>query len=88
MNEKVREQLADLLVSLHLRLADEEQITMTDRNEIVVEFVKRCMEELANETDGLDRKKGVVQLISLFLDKFEGIRTLKPEDQGQLRITT
>jgi hypothetical protein len=38
------------------------------------------MEELGSENNGQDRKQGVVYLISLFLDRFEGIRELRPED--------
>jgi hypothetical protein len=53
---------------------------MEDRKQIVVEFVQRCMEELGSENNGQDRKQGVVYLISLFLDRFEGIRELRPED--------
>ena len=81
-NQRTREQLAELLVSLHLRLESNEEsgVTMEDRKQIVVEFVQRCMEELGSENNGQDRKQGVVYLISLFLDRFEGIRELRPED--------
>jgi hypothetical protein len=53
---------------------------MEDRKVIVQEFVQRCMEELAVNSDKSDHKMGVVYLVSLFLDRFEGIRELKPED--------
>jgi hypothetical protein len=53
---------------------------MEERKNIVVEFVERCMEELGSESNTQYRKQGVVYLISLFLDRYEGIRDLKPED--------
>ena len=36
------------------------------------------MEQLKPELEGND-KRGIIQLLSTFLDRFEGIRPLKPE---------
>ena len=47
------------------------------------------MAELSNESEeAIDRKKGVIQIISLFLDRFEGIKTIKPENPMAARFPT
>jgi hypothetical protein len=39
------------------------------------------MAELSDNSEkAVDRKKGVIQIISLYLDRFEGIRQIKPEN--------
>jgi hypothetical protein len=47
------------------------------------------MVELSNESkEAVDRKKGVIQIISLFLDRFEGIKSIKPENPMAARFPT
>jgi hypothetical protein len=47
------------------------------------------MAELSSESEeAIDRKKGVIQIISLFLDRFEGIKEIKPENPMAARFPT
>ena len=73
--------MAELLVDLHLKLdSDETFFTMEERHNTTVEFVERCMEELNSKMENVDSKKSVINLICLFLDRFEGIRPIKAEN--------
>jgi hypothetical protein len=47
------------------------------------------MAELSDGSAGaVDRKKGVIQIISLYLDRFEGIKAIKPENPIAARFPT
>ena len=52
---------------------------------MIESFVKRCMTMLITESNS--DKKAVTQLLSLFLDSFEGIRPLKQELMSYARLT-
>ena len=76
-NEKAKEASQELLVELHLKL-DRETLDMGYRMKVIQYFINQCMEQLKPEQGGSD-KRGIIQLISTFLDRFEGIKPLKPE---------
>jgi hypothetical protein len=82
-NEKVKEVVHELLVDLHLKF-DHANVTQEHKAQVLSKFIDRCMQELENETS--NGKKAAVQLISLFLDRYEGIRPILPENAIAQRL--
>jgi len=72
-NLKARDTLAELLVDVHLNLSrDEKDFSPTQRQQIAIQFIDKCM--IPNPS----AITGVIHLLGLFLDRYEGIRPLKP----------
>ena len=63
---------------MHLKL-DKNVVDKEYKVQVIQLFVKRCMDQLKGETEDAADKRGIVQLLSTFLDRYEGIRPLKPE---------
>lgn len=82
-NEKAREESGDLLVDLHLRLVP--TYDAPARRQIMLAFISRSfklMVELSRDikADGSEPKLvGIIQVLSKFLNKYEGKKPIKPE---------
>lgn len=75
----------ELLVDLHLKF-DYATVTQEHKVQVLTCFVERCMHELEADST-LACKKSAVQLISLFLDRYEGIRPILPEAAVAQRLS-
>lgn len=80
-HEKVKEVVHELLVDLHLKF-DHNNVTLEHKAVVINRFIEQCMLELeATESfsESQNGGKGAIQLISLFLDRYEGKRPIMPE---------
>ena len=66
----------DLLVDLHLKF-DADKITLEHQSQIWADFIKSCMQQLDSPDDRL--VSNTLQLLSKFLDRYEGKKTFKTE---------
>jgi len=78
-------------VSLHLKF-DNQTATSEHKETVIASFIQRCMGLLnspagKSPSDTVNDKKAVTQLLSLFLDRYEGIRPLKLELSSYARLT-
>jgi hypothetical protein len=76
LNERSRDESMDLLVDLHLKF-DHQAINPQDQIQIWTSFIDTCMRNLGSDNDNL--VTNTIQVLSKFLDKYEGKKTLKPE---------
>lgn len=84
-SEKVKDIVHELLVDLHLKF-DHANVTYEHKAAVLDSFVQRCMHELDDEAS--TGKKAAIQLISLFLDRYEGIKPILPEAAIAQRLNT
>ena len=75
-NERSREESMDLLVDLLLKV-DNQKVTIEEQHKIWSEFVDENMHLLDSDNEVL--VSNTLQLLSKFLDRYEGKKTLKPE---------
>lgn len=75
-NERTKEDSMDLLVDLHLKF-DAEKITVEHQSKIWGDFIQSCMQQLDSADDRL--VSNTLQLLSKFLDRYEGKKTFKAE---------
>jgi hypothetical protein len=75
-NERSREESMDLLVDLHLKF-DPAKISQEEQLSIWSSFIEYCMQALDSENDTL--VSNTLQLLSKFLDRYEGKKALKQE---------
>lgn len=79
--EKVKSFVHELLVDLHLKF-DHQNDTLGHKVSVISRFIEECMQELESEDNSENPqsgKKGAIQLISLFLDRYEGKKPILPE---------
>lgn len=90
-NQKARDLSQKLLVATSLSWAEG---TLKDEKKVIIDaFIKRCMSILNQDADQPNvintsegaasetQKKAVMSLLSLFLNSYEGIKELKPEQK-------
>lgn len=77
-NERTRDDSMDLLVDLHLKF-DSEKINVEHQSQIWSNFIQSCMQQLESPDDRL--VSNTIQLLSKFLDRYEGKKTLKTENK-------
>ena len=75
-NERSREESMDLLVDLLLKV-DNQKVTIEEQHKIWSEVVDENMHLLDSDNEVL--VSNTLQLLSKFLDRYEGKKTLKPE---------
>lgn len=83
-NERSREESMDLLVDLHLKL-DPSSVTVEQQHQIWSSFVDYCMQALDSPNGTL--VASTLQLLSKFLDRYEGKKALKPEMKHSMYST-
>ena len=74
-NDKVREESMDLLVDLHLKF--DGRVSLDEQKIIWAEFIEKCMKNLESGDQNLI--SNTILLLSRFLDRYEGKKSLKPE---------
>lgn len=66
----------DLLVDIHLKF-DTDKITLEHQSQIWADFIQSCMQQLDSPDDRV--VSNTLQLLSKFLDRYEGKKTFKTE---------
>ena len=74
-NEKSREEAMELLVDLHLKF--DQVVSYEDQVKIWTNFTENCMNNLESEKDNVI--SNTIQLLSRFLDRYEGKKVLKTD---------
>ena len=64
-------------MDLHLRLSGD--YDSTAKKEIMEAFIQRCMSFLKTNSDQSNSVLNIIQILSEFLDRYEGKRPIKPE---------
>jgi len=82
-NGKAKEMSQELLIDLHLKF-DDRSVPIEQKIEILTSFVETCMKELEN--NDIEKSKGVIKLMSTFLDCYEGKKSLKPEHMFAIKF--
>ncbi|CDW78729.1 UNKNOWN [Stylonychia lemnae] len=74
-NEKSKEESMDLLVELHLKF--DQSLSIPEQHKVWLGFINKCVKNLDSADDNL--VANTIQLLSRFIDKYEGKRPLKPD---------